>query len=139
MQTPAMLTTFALLVVLAAPNPQAALALRAPTAGQTGQSPARQLLAVRGVITKKLSAGKGLLQITVKPAKDFAEVTVTVRENDRVGSALTRTGDTDLLGLAGNDAGDSEPITAAELEEGDLVSVIYDPQLQNRALEIYLH
>ena len=32
-----------------------------------------------------------------------------------------------------------ETITAAELNEGDVVSVIYDPQAQNRVLEIYVH
>jgi hypothetical protein len=97
----------------------------------------RQLAAVRGEITKLSVASKGMLSITVKPAKEFQEVTVLARENDLVGSAVSRSGDTDLLGLLSDDARDDETITAAELSEGDLVSVIYDPTLQNRALEIY--
>ena len=99
---------------------------------------ARQLAAVRGEITKMAAASKGMLLITVKPAKEFQEVTVLARENDLVGSAVSRSGDTDLLGLLSDDSRDDEIITAAELNEGDVVSVIYDPQLQNRVLEIYL-
>ncbi|MFP5264985.1 MAG: hypothetical protein ACLGJB_24105 [Blastocatellia bacterium] len=99
----------------------------------------RQLSAVRGEIVKIRSQGKGMLLITVRPAKDFAEVTVLARENDLVGSAVARAGATDLLGLLSEDARDDETITAAELNEGDVVSVIYDPQSQNRALEIYSH
>ena len=99
---------------------------------------ARQLAAVRGEITKVAAASKGTLLITVKPAKEFQEVTVLARENDLVGSAVSRSGGTDLLGLLSDDARDDEIITAAELSEGDVVSVIYDPQLQNRVLEIYL-
>jgi uncharacterized protein involved in propanediol utilization len=79
-----------------------------------------------------------MLSITVKPAKEFQEVTVLARENDLVGSAVSRSGDTDLLGLLSDDTRDDEIITAAELNEGDVVSVIYDPQLQNRVLEIYI-
>jgi hypothetical protein len=79
------------------------------------------------------------LLITVRPAKDFAEVTVLARENDLVGSAVTRAGDTDLLGLLSEDSRDDETITAAELNEGDVVSIIYDAQTQNRVMEIYLH
>jgi hypothetical protein len=44
-----------------------------------------------------------------------------------------------LFGLLTGDATEDETITAAELGEGDTVSVIYDPQLQNRVIEIYLH
>ena len=101
-------------------------------------SAARQLAAVRGEITKLTSAGKGMLLITVKPAKEFQEVTVLARENDLVGAAVGRSGEADLLGLLSDDTHDDETITAAELNEGDVVSVIYDPQLQNRVLEIYL-
>jgi hypothetical protein len=100
---------------------------------------ARQLSAVRGEIVKIRGQGKGMLLITVRPAKDFAEVTVLARENDLVGNAVARAGATDLLGLLSEDARDDETITAAELNEGDVVSVIYDPQGQNRALEIYSH
>lgn len=100
---------------------------------------ARQLSAVRGEIVKIKSASKGMLLITVRPAKDFAEVTVLARENDLVGSAVARAGATDLLGLLSEDPRDDETITAAELNEGDVVSVIYDAQGQNRALEIYSH
>lgn len=99
----------------------------------------RQLAAVRGEITRMAAAGKGMLFITVRPAKDFQEVTVLARENDFVGTAVGRSGEPDLLGLLSDDAHDDETITAAELNQGDLVSVIYDPQLRNRALEIYLH
>ena len=98
----------------------------------------RQLAAVRGEITKVTTPTKGMLLITVKPAKDFAEVTVLARENDLVGSAVGRSGESDLLGLLSDDSRDDETITAAELNQGDVVSVIYDPQLQNRVLEIYL-
>ena len=37
--------------------------------------------------------------------------------------------------MLSDDARDTEAITAAELNEGDVISIIYDPQLQNRALE----
>ena len=98
----------------------------------------RQLAAVRGAITKLATASKGMLLITVKPAKDFQEVTVLARENDLVGAAVGRSGESDLLGLLSDDVRDEETITAAELNEGDIVSVIYDPQLQNRVIEIYV-
>jgi hypothetical protein len=101
-------------------------------------SGARQLAAVRGEITKVTAATKGTLLITVKPAKEFSDVTILARENDLVGTAVGRSGEADLLGLLSDDSRDDETITAAELNEGDVVSVIYDPQLQNRALEIYL-
>ncbi len=80
-----------------------------------------------------------MLLITVKPAKEFGEVTVLARENDLVGHATARAGGVDLLGLLSGDSSEDEMITAAELDEGDVVSVIYDPQLQNRVLEIYIH
>lgn len=106
---------------------------------QTAAKPgARQLAAVRGEITKLAAASKGALLITVRPAKDFQEVTVLARENDLVGAAVGRSGEADLLGLLSDDTHEDETITAAELNEGDVVSVIYDSQLQNRALEIYL-
>jgi DNA-directed RNA polymerase subunit H (RpoH/RPB5) len=110
----------------------------AAPAGQ--QKPvARQLCAVRGEVVKITTPAKGSLLITVRPAKEFPEVIVLARENDLVGSAASREGGADLLGLLSEDTRDDETITAAELNEGDVVSVIYDPQLQNRALEIYLH
>jgi len=98
----------------------------------------RQLLAVRGEVTRVKPATKGFLLITIRPAKDFPEVTVLARENDLVGSAVGRANDSDLLGLLIESDHDDETITAAELNEGDIVSVIYDPQLQNKVLEIYL-
>jgi len=99
----------------------------------------RQLAAVRGEVTKiAKGAPKGTLLITVTPAKDFQEVTVLARENDLVGSAVGRAGESDLLGLLSDDSHDDETITAAELNDGDIVSVIYDPQQQNRVLEIYV-
>ena len=102
-----------------------------------GQS--RQLAAVRGEIVSIKTPSKGRLLITVRPAKEFAEVTVLARENDLVGGAVGRESDSDLLGLLTDDSRDDETITAAELKESDVVSVIYDPQAQNRVLEIYLH
>ncbi|MEK6325639.1 MAG: hypothetical protein AABN33_28685 [Acidobacteriota bacterium] len=100
---------------------------------------ARQLAAVRGEVSKMTAPGKGMWLITVRPAKEFQEVTVLARENDLVGTGIGRSGEPDLLGLLSHDTHDDETITAAELNEGDVVSVIYDPQLQNRVLEIYLH
>jgi hypothetical protein len=100
----------------------------------------RHLSAVRGEITKIAAAAtKGMLLITVRPAKEFPEVTVLARENDLVGVAVERSSEADLLGLLSGDTRDDETITAAELNQGDIVSVIYDPKTQNRALEIYLH
>jgi len=87
---------------------------------------------------KITAPAKGSLLITIRPAKQFSEVTVLARVNDLVGSAVGREG-SDLLGLLSDDPRDDETITAAELNEGDVISVIYDPQLQNRILEIYLH
>jgi hypothetical protein len=100
---------------------------------------ARQLLAVRGEVVKIKAPSKGMLLITVKPAKEFGEVTVLARDNDLVGHATARSGGVDLLGLLSGDSSDDEMITAAELDEGDVISVIYDPQVQNRVLEIYIH
>ena len=114
----------------------------APEAGSTIQqrsaSP-RQLSAVRGEVVKITVPAKGSLLITVRPAKEFPEVIVLARDNDLVGSAVGREVGADLLGLLSEDPRDDETITAAELNEGDVVSVIYDPLLQNRVLEIYLH
>ena len=112
-------------------NPQAA--------GQQAASGAKQLSAVRGEVVRMKSQSKGMLLITVRPAKDYSEVTVLARENDLVGNAVARAGSSDLLGLLSEDSRDDETITAAELNEGDVISIIYDPQAQNRALEIYLH
>jgi len=106
--------------------------------GQSGAR-ARQLAAVRGEISKLTPSGKDGLLITVRPAKEFQEVTVLARENDLVGTGVGRSGSPDLLGLLSGDTHDDETITAAELNQGDVVSVIYDPQLQNKTLEIYLH
>lgn len=110
----------------------------APHARQ-GAPPARQLLAVRGEIVKSKPRGPKALLITIKPAKEFAEVTVVAGENDLVGSAPGRAGGLDLFSMLAEDSRDEEAITAAELSEGDVVSIIYDPRLENRALEIYLH
>ena len=92
-----------------------------------------------GEVVNISSPRQGLLLITVRPARDYAEVTVLARENDLVGNGVGREGAADLLGLLTDDPHDDETITAAELNEGDVVSVIYDPQAQNRALEIYVH
>ncbi|HYP28992.1 MAG TPA: hypothetical protein VE262_19940 [Blastocatellia bacterium] len=109
-----------------------------PAAARQGQSQPRQLLAVRGEIVKK-KKDKSALLLTVRPAREFSEVTVLARENDLVGMAEGGPRGQDLLGLLAGDPPDEEDLTAAELDEGDVVSVIYDPLLQNRALEIYLH
>lgn len=114
---------------------------RGPVRDQPGQRPpgARQLAAVRGEIVKIAMPSKGMLLISVRPAKEFPEITVLARENDLVGTAVGRSGEADLLGLLSDDTHDDETITAAELNQGDIISVIYDPQLQNRVLEVYLH
>src|SRR3954462_9024214 len=115
-------------------------ASRAQTASPPPRPPAaKQLAAVRGEVVKISAASRGLLLITVRPARDYAEVTVLARENDLVGTGVGREGGTDLLGLLADDQRDDETITAAELNQGDVVSVIYDPQAQNRVLEIYIH
>ena len=81
-----------------------------------------------------------MVAITVRPAHEVATVTVIARENDVVGTAAGRKNGSDTVGLlAGDDQRDNEKITAAEIREGDLVSIIYDPTAQNRVLEIYIH
>jgi hypothetical protein len=102
---------------------------------QTG----KQLLAVRGEVVKKAPYSKGWLRITIKPLKDPTEINVVARETDLIGSAVNRSGDKELLNLLSESSGEGETLTAAELDEGDFMSVIYDPQQQNRALEIYIH
>jgi hypothetical protein len=104
-----------------------------------GAPAAKQLLAVRGTIISIKTPAKGELQLIVKPPKEFPEVSLLARQKDLVGSAARRTSDGAGLSLLGGSANENEIITAAELSEGDIVSVIYDPQMQNRALEIYLH
>ena len=116
-----------------------ALALLPVSAAARLQERARQLAAVRGEVVSKKSPSKGVLLLTIRPAKEYAEVTVRARDNDLVGSFVAREGGADLLGLLADDSRDDETITAAELNEGDVVSIIYDPAAQNRALEIYLH
>ncbi len=102
------------------------------------QASARHLLAVRGEVVGIKTQSKGMLLITVRPSKEFAEVTILARENDLVGNGVSREDRLDLLGLLAEDSREDEIITAAELNAGDKVSVIYDPGQQNRALEIYL-
>ncbi len=107
---------------------------------QAKQAGSKQLFAVRGDVKRIMNIEKGVLAITVKPLKDYDEVTVVARENDLVGAAVRREGSSDLFGaLAGDDSRDDDGLTAAELREGDLVSIIYDPLQKNRALEIYVH
>jgi DNA-directed RNA polymerase subunit H (RpoH/RPB5) len=132
-----MLLSLSLLII--SPHPSTPQRAAADDAGRQAAPGMRQLSAVRGEVVKIKSPSKGMLLITVRPTKDFAEVTVLARENDLVGNAVARAGATDLLGLLSEDPRDDETITAAELKEGDVVSVIYDPQGQNRALEIYSH
>jgi len=112
------------------------------TAGQPTQTPStsKQLFAVRGEVTKVESQSKGLVAITVRSAHSQTTVTVIARENDIVGVAVGRQKGIDPVGLlAGDDQRENERITAAEIREGDLISVIYDPTAQNRALEVYMH
>ena len=132
MQTVAMVCSVSFLLILM-PSP------RKIAQSTQGGSATRQLAAVRGEIVKVSAPSRGMLLITVRPAKDFQEVTILARDNDLVGTAVGRSGEPDLLGLLSGDARDEETITAAELNEGDVISVIYDPRLQNRALEIYFH
>ena len=139
MQTITMVWSVSLLLALAPSQQQDASRLASKGEFIQRTSGVRQLAAVRGKIIKMTSASKGTLLISVKPAKEFPEVTVLARENDLVGAAVGRSGEPDLLGLLSDDTHDDESITAAELNQGDIVSVIYDPQLQNRVLEIYLH
>lgn len=139
MQTFAMVWSVSLLLTITA-SPLRDFPHRSAGIQETTQRApaARQLAAVRGEIIRLAQASKGMLLITVKPAKEFQEVTVLARENDLVGAAVGRDGEADLLGLLSDDTREDETITAAELSEGDIVSVIYDPRLQNRALELYL-
>jgi len=132
MQTVAMVCSVSFLLILM-PSP------RMIAQSTQGGSATRQLAAVRGEIVKVSAPSRGMLLITVRPAKEFQEVTILARDNDLVGTAVGRSGEPDLLGLLSGDARDEETITAAELNEGDVISVIYDPRLQNRALEIYFH
>jgi hypothetical protein len=138
MQTLTMFISLSLMPILLLQPAQPNLYTGSQSGAHTGQS-AKQLLAVRGTIANVKTPAKGELQLTIKPAKDFAEVIVLARENDLVGSAARRARDNGGLGLFGGSANDNEILTAAELDEGDIISVIYDPQLQNRALEIYIH
>ena len=105
------------------------------------QAPSKQLFAVRGEVTRMDTQTKGLVAITVRPAHDVGTVTVIARENDVVGTAVGHKNGADLVGLlgGGDEQRENERITAAEIREGDLVSVIYDPLAQNKVLEIYLH
>jgi hypothetical protein len=105
------------------------------------QPASKQLLAVRGEVTKIAPRTKGLIAIVVRPARDYSEVTVIARENDSVALASSSSRGSDLLGLitGSEESRDSERITAAELQTGDIVSVIYSPEGENRALEIYVH
>ena len=137
MQTFAMVWTVSLVLTFGF-SPQRETPRTRTGTDAAGQRGARQLAAVRGEITKLTSPSKAMLLITVTPAKEFQEVTVLARENDLVGSAVGRSGEADLLGLLSDDTHDDETITAAELNQGDIISVIYDPQLQNKVLEIYL-
>jgi len=132
MQTVAMVCTVSLLLMLMPSS-------RVIAQTTQGGTSTRQLAAVRGQIIKISAPSKGMLLITVRPAKEFQEVTILARDNDLVGTAVGRSGEPDLLGLLSGDARDEETITAAELNEGDVISVIYDPRLQNRAMEIYFH
>ena len=138
MQTLAVWSVSLLLMLMSLPGRGSAQVSREATGTGQRLTGARQLAAVRGEIIKLAPASKGMLLITVKPAKEFQEVTVLARENDLVGAAVARAGGADLLGLLTDDARDDETIPAAELNEGDIVSIIYDPLLQNRALEIYI-
>jgi hypothetical protein len=106
---------------------------------QPAKSATKQLFAVRGEIVSIKKQAARMLALTIRPSKDFPEVTVIAYENDLVGSSVKRSDDVDLLGLLGDESRANETITAAELSEGDAVSVIYDPERQNRSMEIYLH
>ncbi len=120
----------------------ASLLLLLTHAQQPAPKPAaatKQLYAVRGQVVSIKSQSKGMLLITIKPLKESAEVSVLARENDLVGRGVGATGDSSLFGLLTGEPPEEETITAAELGEGDVVSVIYDPQTENRAVEIYLH
>jgi DNA-directed RNA polymerase subunit H (RpoH/RPB5) len=131
MHISAMLASLLVLLALSITPPQ--------SANLKPSQPAQQLFAVRGEVVKIKPEGSNRLLITVRPAKEFPEVTVLARENELVGSAVKRGSGVDLFGLFSDDDREDETITAAELAEGDVVSVIYDPAHENRSLEIYLH
>ncbi|HSE97404.1 MAG TPA: hypothetical protein VLD57_03975 [Blastocatellia bacterium] len=130
MRTSAMLLGLSLTLVLF--QPQAA-------SERQGRPAGRQLFAVRGEVISLKRQSRATLLLTVRPEKGFAEAIILARENDLVGAAVKRPGKIDLLGLLGGDDAQEDTITAAELNEGDVVSVIYDPGAENRALEIYVH
>src|SRR5215216_2949383 len=100
MQILSMLLSLSLMITLS----QLSMTRRTIAGAHAPGQQARQLSAVRGEIVKVKAANKGMLLITVRPAKDFGEVTVLARENDLVGSAVTRASDTDLLGLFSEDS-----------------------------------
>src|SRR5688500_7249580 len=103
MQIFAMLISLSLLLTISPQNPQPEASFsHQPGAQQTRAAhPTRQLFAVRGLLVSKKALSKGELQLLIKPAKDFAEVTVLARENDLVGSASRRANDSDVLDLLG--------------------------------------
>src|SRR5580693_8652188 len=69
-------------------------------ADQQRPSGTKQLLAIRGEVIKLAPQSKGLLSITIRPAPDYAEVTVVARTNDSVGLASGRErGGSDVLGI----------------------------------------
>src|SRR5256885_4021264 len=119
MQTSAALLSLFVMFMLSASPRASAWATKEQSAPA-----ARQLAAVRGEVVRVKPQSKDTLLITVRPAKEFGEVTVLARANDMVGSAVGHAGDVDLLGLLSDDSRDDETITAAELNEGDVVSVI---------------
>ncbi|HEY6330067.1 MAG TPA: hypothetical protein VI756_12080 [Blastocatellia bacterium] len=143
MQTVAV--TFSVLICLAGPiaYKRGHGGRRTPQTAQAApqQSTAKQLLAVRGEVVKIAPKTKGLIAITVHPARDYSDVTVVARENDIVALASTSSRGSDLLGLitGSEESRENERITAAELQTGDIISVIYNPEGENRALEIYVH
>lgn len=145
MQIPATLMSISLaLILLIHPlqSPQPTNKTLPPSGNQNSPvtaQPAKPLLAVRGEVVKREPYTKGWVRITIKSLKDAVEVVVFARETDLVGSAVNRSGDKELLNLLSESSREGDTITAAELDEGDFVSVIYDPQQQNRALEIYMH
>lgn len=136
----ATLATYVLAILLIFwPAQTSAVFGQASTSQSKNQPDVKPLFAVRGEVVKKTVAMKGWLQITVRPLKETSTIVIFARDNDLVGSGVHRSGDTNFLGLLSEDEDESGPLTAAELDEGDFVSIIYDPQQQNRAIEIYLH
>jgi hypothetical protein len=133
-----MAVSMACLLALCPPSPRAASCRSSIEASRQARREPRQLAAVRGEIVKITPAARGTLLITIRPPREFAEVTVLARENDLVGPAIGRS-DSDLLSLLTNDDRDEEAITAAELNIGDVVSAIFDPASQNKVIEMYVH